>query len=158
MEAAWNWLVENGLWRDVLAAVVALIVGNVFALRTIRKAFRRHAAGQERISDLLDTSTPGGLAEVVGVIRQMTHPAQAAKEGSTMPYRVEPDPDADGSFRVVNTGNGDIKGTGMTRANAEKQLRLLEGIEHGWEPAGRNDPRWGGPAEENTPVEYRSAV
>lgn len=64
----WQWLVAQGLYRDLLATVTALIVGRVLAwrpLREIRRQFRQHQEGQARIADLLDTSTPGGLAELL---------------------------------------------------------------------------------------------
>lgn len=75
-----------------------------------------------------------------------------------MPYKVEPDPDHEGAYRVRNTETGDVKGSGMTEDDAVRQFRLLEGIEHGWSPSNRADPRWGGSPEEGPPppVEYRS--
>jgi hypothetical protein len=44
---------------------------------------------------------------------------------------------ADGSFRVVNEDTGDVKMESGTEAEADKQLRLLRGIEHGWTPRRR---------------------
>lgn len=37
-------------------------------------------------------------------------------------------------YQTVNTETGDVKGTHDSRNKAERQRRLLEGIEHGWEP------------------------
>ena len=47
-----------------------------------------------------------------------------------MPYLVEPDPGHSGRFRVRNTENGDIKGSGQDKTAATKQWRLLEAVEH----------------------------
>ena len=40
-----------------------------------------------------------------------------------------------GKFRVSTPGGTKAKGT--TKAKAEAQRRLLEGVEHGWKPIGR---------------------
>jgi len=48
-----------------------------------------------------------------------------------MPYAIE---NRDGKFVVVNRQTRDVKGTHDTRAGAEKQMRLLYGIEHGMKP------------------------
>jgi hypothetical protein len=53
-----------------------------------------------------------------------------------MPYKIERD--GNSGWRVVNTETGDVKGSGMTRENAESQLRLLNAIEHGYKPSGGN--------------------
>jgi hypothetical protein len=49
-----------------------------------------------------------------------------------MPYSVREAPDGDG-FEVVNE-DGEVKAKHSTRADAERQVRLLEGIEHGMVP------------------------
>jgi hypothetical protein len=56
----WGWLVAQGLIKDLIAATVAVVVGHVFAWRPLRAHRRR----LDRIADLLDTKTPGGLADV----------------------------------------------------------------------------------------------
>ncbi len=62
----WHWLVAQGLVRDLLAASVGVIVTHLFAWRPW------HAQRQrlDRIADLLDTHTPGGLADVAKGITQ----------------------------------------------------------------------------------------
>ena len=70
MSEAYRWLVEAGLWRDLLAASVGVAVGHVFAWRPLRKIARQHAEQQAKIADLLNTDSPGGLAEVVREIRK----------------------------------------------------------------------------------------
>ena len=55
-----------------------------------------------------------------------------------MPYKIE----ARGSkFVVVNTDTGDVKGSHESRAKAERQLRLLRGVAHGFEPTGQRASR-----------------
>jgi HAMP domain-containing protein len=56
----WSWLVAQGLIKDLIAASVAVAVGHVFAWRPLRAHRRR----LDRIADLLDTGTPGGLGEL----------------------------------------------------------------------------------------------
>ena len=56
-----HWLVANGLWKDLLAAVIALAVTRVAAWRPLRRL--------RRIEDLLDTDSPGGLRDVVRALR-----------------------------------------------------------------------------------------
>lgn len=50
-----------------------------------------------------------------------------------MPYEVRPAGDGDG-FEVVNTETGDVKAKHSTKEEADRQVRLLEGIEHGMKP------------------------
>ena len=40
-------------------------------------------------------------------------------------------------YQVVNSQTGKVRSLHSTRANAERQRRLLEGIRHGWKPTGR---------------------
>jgi hypothetical protein len=66
----------------------------------------------------------------------------AADDRAQRHYAVEPDPDHEGRFRVVDLtqkgpdGGPDIKGRDMTKANAVRQFRLLEAVKHdpGWTP------------------------
>ena len=48
-----------------------------------------------------------------------------------MPYAIRK---SDLKFRVVNTETNKVKGTHSSRDKAERQLRLLRGIEKGWRP------------------------
>ena len=43
----------------------------------------------------------------------------------------------DGKFVIENNETGKVKGTHTSRKSAMKQFRLLEGIEHGWTPTGK---------------------
>jgi hypothetical protein len=49
-----------------------------------------------------------------------------------MPYKIEKRGD---KYVVVNEETGDVKGTHDTKEKAVAQMRLLYGIEHGWEPS-----------------------
>lgn len=50
-----------------------------------------------------------------------------------MPYEVK-GPNSDGKYEVVNKDTGDVKATKTTKEDAERQVRLLHAVEHGWEP------------------------
>jgi len=50
-----------------------------------------------------------------------------------MPYDIEK---RKGKWVVINTETGDIKGTHDSKLKAQRQINLLRGIEHGWEPTG----------------------
>ncbi|MHC4464630.1 MAG: hypothetical protein ACYS30_24840 [Planctomycetota bacterium] len=39
-------------------------------------------------------------------------------------------------FVVINTTTDNVKGTHRSRAGAQRQLNLLRGVEHGWQPTG----------------------
>lgn len=53
-------------------------------------------------------------------------------KGYSMPYEIR----RKGSrYQVVNKETGKVHST-TTKANAERQLRLLQGVERGWEPTG----------------------
>lgn len=45
-----------------------------------------------------------------------------------MPYEIR---EKDGKFEVVNTSTQEVKATHDDRAKAERQLRMLEGLERG---------------------------
>ncbi len=47
-----------------------------------------------------------------------------------MPYEVRPAPEGDG-FQVVNIDTDEVKSEHATKADADRQVRLLEGLEHG---------------------------
>ena len=66
----WHWLVAQGFEKDVIAAAVAVAVGHVFAWRPYqkhRKAQDEITRTQAKIADRLDTSTPGGLADLIKI-------------------------------------------------------------------------------------------
>lgn len=51
-----------------------------------------------------------------------------------MPYEIR---EAGENYEVVNSETGEVKAVHEppdAKEKAEKQLRLLEGVEHGWEP------------------------
>jgi hypothetical protein len=52
-----------------------------------------------------------------------------------MPYAKRKN--SDGTYRVVNEDTGDIKMKSGTEEEADKQMRLLRGIEHGMVPRKR---------------------
>lgn len=52
--------------------------------------------------------------------------------GIDMPYKMEK---SNGGYRVTSPHG--VKAKHSTKANAESQMRLLRGIEHGWRPTGK---------------------
>ena len=52
-----------------------------------------------------------------------------------MPYIVREAPDG-GGFEVLNEETGDVKSKHATKADADRQVELLEGIEHGMKKEG----------------------
>jgi hypothetical protein len=52
-----------------------------------------------------------------------------------MPYEVRKAETRDG-WEVINSDTKDVKATHTTEEDAKKQVKLLEGLEHGWEPSG----------------------
>ena len=56
-----------------------------------------------------------------------------------MPYAIE---SVDGAYRVKNVETGRVAAKHTTKQKAERQERLLRGIEHGFKPSGkpRKDP------------------
>lgn len=52
-----------------------------------------------------------------------------------MPYRIESA--GGGRYRVVNAETRAVKARRTTRARARRQVNLLRGREHGFEPTGR---------------------
>jgi hypothetical protein len=49
-----------------------------------------------------------------------------------MPYTIHR---RSGKYVVLNKRTGRVMGRHKTRAEAQKQLNLLRGIEHGWKPS-----------------------
>ncbi len=68
-----------------------------------------------------------------------------------MPYKIQKN--KGGGYRVTSPHGTKAKNT--TRANAEAQVRLLQGVEHGWQPTGnpqgRTKKKHGGPAHGGYP-------
>jgi len=68
MSAIWHALIANGLYRDLLAASVGVVVTHLFAWRPLRA----HKKRQEKIIGLLRTDTPGGLSDIVDAVKHGT--------------------------------------------------------------------------------------
>jgi hypothetical protein len=64
--AIWNWLTANNLWKDALSwAVFAVLTWAATWL-----PWRKHRKTQAKIADSLDTSTPGGLSDLIAAVNQ----------------------------------------------------------------------------------------
>jgi len=63
------WLEANNLYKATVAFWVTLILGAIagVVLRPWR-AWKRHRETQEKIADRLDTSTPGGLSDLMDAL------------------------------------------------------------------------------------------
>jgi membrane protein implicated in regulation of membrane protease activity len=71
-----HWLQVNGFW-------VAVIAWAVFSGLTVIagwRPWRRHRKLQEQIADSLDTSTPGGLTDLVEAVRELGRQGDDARE------------------------------------------------------------------------------
>ncbi len=64
MTSIYHWLVLDGLNRDLLASTIGTVIGLTAARVVTLRPLRRHTQLQEKISDQLDTTTPGGLGTV----------------------------------------------------------------------------------------------
>lgn len=78
----YHWLVANGLWTGSVYAGTGVIVAGLLGWVWTKitgihpwQLLKQHvhnqekvAAGQEKVAKALDTSTPGGLADVVEAI------------------------------------------------------------------------------------------
>ena len=64
MITLWHWLEAQGLVKDLVGTVVALTLAHLSGWRP-----RKQRRTQEAIADRLDTSTPGGLHDVVHHLR-----------------------------------------------------------------------------------------
>lgn len=53
-----------------------------------------------------------------------------------MPYKIQR---KGRQYQVVNAETGEIKAASTSKVKAERQLRLLRGIERGWTPTDRSD-------------------
>lgn len=55
-----------------------------------------------------------------------------------MPYSVRKQ---GSSYQLVNTSSGKVHSRHTSKARAERQRRLLEGVHRGWKPTGRRAKR-----------------
>lgn len=53
-----------------------------------------------------------------------------------MPYQIKQLPD--GRYAVINRDTGQVYARHTSRRKAEMQVRLLHGVEHGWQPTRRS--------------------
>lgn len=80
MRGAWGWLVAAGFWHDVVGWAVFTVCTAAAAWWKARPWVREHLERQKRIADLLDTETPGGLAEVARLLRDQHAKHQPPRE------------------------------------------------------------------------------
>jgi hypothetical protein len=68
----YQWLEENNLFKSTVAFWVTIIL-SAFLASVLRpwRAWKKHREAQEKIADRLDTSTPGGLADVVKALKDV---------------------------------------------------------------------------------------
>jgi hypothetical protein len=66
IRTAWEWLVQEGIYRDMVAVTLGVVVTTAAAWRP----FRKIKNVQIKTADLLDTKTPGGLTDVLDAIQQ----------------------------------------------------------------------------------------
>lgn len=65
MIAVWHWLVENNFLKDVLSWVVVVILSSILAKLRLVPLWKEHMEKQNKIADLLDANTPGGIADLI---------------------------------------------------------------------------------------------
>lgn len=144
--ATYHWAVANGLWRDVLATVIGLGAARALAARPIKNV----KASQARQEDLLDTSTPGGLAEVhaeLTKLRNLLGDDSNQEPGNEEPEDETPDMDdkdkgpSDGRdwlhlYRRSRKGHGG-SGSSSTEKSAERPEQLSDVRPH-FLPPGRH--------------------
>jgi hypothetical protein len=111
-----QWLVANGLYRDILAAVVGTIIGFVLgrllAWRPVRKVLAEHKRSQARIADLLDTKTPGGLADLARELDTSTPGGLTDVLDALRRLLDPPGPEGGEDAPAVDLGGGDDGGGG----------------------------------------------
>ncbi len=56
-----------------------------------------------------------------------------------MPYSIERITSGKnkGKYRVINSQTGKVHASATSKANAQKQVNLMQGVEHGWHPTGK---------------------
>lgn len=69
-----HWLIRNGLYNAVITWAVFALGAWLLAWLKLIPLWRHYKAQQERIVDLLDTDTPGGLKDVVEALREEPQP------------------------------------------------------------------------------------
>jgi hypothetical protein len=70
-------LVALGVYRDLTAAVVGVIVARIGAYHPLKKLHKR----LKSIEDQLDTSTPGGITDVVQELNHIEETASRRENG-----------------------------------------------------------------------------
>ena len=60
-----HWLVIHGFWNDIIAFFVGYGLSHVVGLRKLKQYIIVHMHQQQRIVNLLDTSKPGGLTDLL---------------------------------------------------------------------------------------------
>jgi hypothetical protein len=66
----YQWLESNNLWKATIAFWITLLLGVALtAVMRPWRAWKRHRETQEKIADRLDTSTPGGITDLVHALR-----------------------------------------------------------------------------------------
>lgn len=55
-----------------------------------------------------------------------------------MPYAIEKITSGKnkGKYKVVNKETGKVHARATSKTNAQRQVRLMQGVEHGWKPTG----------------------
>lgn len=84
---AYGWLEENNLWKATVGFWVTLTLSVLLSvLLRPWKRWRKHRAQaerqrqlQEKIADHLDTATPGGLTDLVTVLRDLIEDLQGGE-------------------------------------------------------------------------------
>ncbi len=75
---SWQWLVDHNLWQSV----VGWLVFTVLTAAVAWFPWSKHKRVQATIADRLDTSTPGGLTDVVKAVNRALEQG-GGDEGST---------------------------------------------------------------------------
>jgi hypothetical protein len=71
IEKTWEWLVAEGIYRDIVSAVVVTIIAPLLAFKPLRKHFKT----QKKIANELDTSTPGGITDLLHAVQNTQNAA-----------------------------------------------------------------------------------
>lgn len=69
-----NWLVQQGLIKDIVSWGVGLFMGGVLGTLIslkIKDLFESHKYNQEIIADRLNANTPGGLGEIKRLLAEI---------------------------------------------------------------------------------------
>ena len=78
MIVVWNWLVNNDLLRDIINWVIGVTMGAIWAqfrltpiLHRQSKDIRENTTEVRKNTDMLDTTKPGGLTDVIQAIQSL---------------------------------------------------------------------------------------